>query len=571
MFRTKEAAFPPDPLYPADLKALGLFVNNKGQVRVIEYPEKGIQYYYTNVERHNEMRKEAFQICQRKEVAQRLAALGLEKLYLPQMSYIKPNGPHIPILAPQAEILRARKRVVVIINDDSQDLGILTYRQLQRDMGLNGGSVINFGKEMIVRRTNKAKEDFDIFRDRAGVEDKPKDTPGLIMLNNGQLLFSPKTQEVLTTRSWATLPRKSICHEPIKIDEALNRVKGHEDSRKHIENVWKHVIQNPNFVAPDADLYVVGIETGGDEIIKLLDQNFDVYAPRIKALAVINCHSQLAEIKSAAAKDFFRYRTRQWIKSDISFSPEACVAVPEWEEITPDYEDMTELECYLSPVEPICATFGSGTDEEIPTGECIFAAPAVQNAILNWFYWVADSPSTYKNPDFQAKAPKPPVPAKTVVNDPAVIATQAQLSSARSQLDVMKESLEATPTDNAELVPGRRGLAERIRIQEKAIKKLEERLLAVGGLGAGEAKDVRARMEAEAKEKLKERFPGPKIPIAGQMVSADLAKRAGLLDTVKTRLKDLQVGKGKKDRKDSKDESKDDSMDLYEDPPKRRS
>lgn len=76
-----------------------------------------------------------------------MSSLGLKELYLPTLSNDKPEGPHIPILAPVASVLKTRKRVIIIINDDTfQDLGILAYRELQREGGVNGGSVINFTK-----------------------------------------------------------------------------------------------------------------------------------------------------------------------------------------------------------------------------------------------------------------------------------------------------------------------------------------------------------------------------------------------------------------------------------------
>jgi hypothetical protein len=89
--------------------------------------------------------------CSRAEVIERLSKLGIRQLHLPQLSMTKPNGPHIPILTPPLDVLKARKRVVVIVNDTLQDLGILAYRQLQRTLGLNGGSVVNFAKELINR------------------------------------------------------------------------------------------------------------------------------------------------------------------------------------------------------------------------------------------------------------------------------------------------------------------------------------------------------------------------------------------------------------------------------------
>jgi hypothetical protein len=40
---------------------LRFFINEAGQFRMIDFPEKDYIYYHTNNERHNEVRREAMQ------------------------------------------------------------------------------------------------------------------------------------------------------------------------------------------------------------------------------------------------------------------------------------------------------------------------------------------------------------------------------------------------------------------------------------------------------------------------------------------------------------------------------
>lgn len=78
MFRAKEEYLQEDPTFPANLKELGLgvyslvrrrstlilcsfFVNNIGQLRMTEFPDKDYQYQFSNSERYNELRREAMQ------------------------------------------------------------------------------------------------------------------------------------------------------------------------------------------------------------------------------------------------------------------------------------------------------------------------------------------------------------------------------------------------------------------------------------------------------------------------------------------------------------------------------
>lgn len=204
----------------------------------------------------------------------RLSYLGLNCVHLPKFATDKPNGPHVPILAPAPETLKTRKRVIVLVNDTVQDLGILAYRQLQRELGINGGSVVNFVKEIIKRSStdNAAEKDADIFKDGYKLEDDST-TPALIIMNTGQLLYSHKYDQAMTMRSWSAMPRKSIAHDMIRIDEEENHVAGHRTAKEHVKTVFDQVICNPERVAADAEVYVIAIEDGSENILKLLAED----------------------------------------------------------------------------------------------------------------------------------------------------------------------------------------------------------------------------------------------------------------------------------------------------------
>lgn len=104
------------------------------------------------------------------------------------------------------------------MNSTLQDLGVLAYRCLQRELGVNGGSIVNFVKELI-NRSRQPNVDSDIFQDGVGVENPVSETPGLIVLNCGQLLYSHKFGEAKTIASWNSMPRKSAATEPPQITE----------------------------------------------------------------------------------------------------------------------------------------------------------------------------------------------------------------------------------------------------------------------------------------------------------------------------------------------------------------
>ena len=258
----------------------------------------------------------------------------------------KPNGPHVPILSPPPDLLKSRKRILVIVNDTLQDLGILAYRQLQRELGINGGSVVNFVKEIIKRSApnNTADKDADIFRDGFKLEDDST-TPALVVLNTGQLLYSHKYDQAMTLRSWSAMPRRSMVHDMIPINDEENRVPGHRTPEDHIKTVFDQLIYNPERVATDAEVYVIAIEDGTQRILNLIDGNCEYfitnrfpeltiwtvekYGSRITAMALVDSTVADTEIKDPHTRAFLRQRSRQWKFTELTFNPLHCINLPD--------------------------------------------------------------------------------------------------------------------------------------------------------------------------------------------------------------------------------------------------
>ncbi|KAG9187889.1 hypothetical protein G6011_05760 [Alternaria panax] len=446
MFRRIEDTLEPDPSFPADLEKLGFFINSLGDIRMINAPEMPYIYHATNNERVNEVRP-----CQRKEVEKRLSYLGLNCIHLPAFAMTKPNGPHVPILAPPPEVLKTRKRIIVLVNDTMQDLGILAYRQLQRELGINGGSVVNFAKDIIKRSATdtNAEKDASIFKDGYVLGDTTT-TPALIVLNTGQLLYSHKYDQAMTLRSWSAMPRKSVAHDMVRIHEDENRVPGHENAKEHVKTIFDQVICNPDRVAADAEVYVIAIEDGTESVLQLLTEDFDKYGSRMTAMALIHSLIDDSQIKDRQIRAFLHQRTRQWRFSDLTVNPQHCTDLPtsydqqsddsptstdtafimhstkhiSWHErisagavstltkalhrlaisITPSANGTTstppstteeETTEWSSGQAVLCPTFAGG---ENSVGECIFTHPPVQHATLSFFQDVAQDPLNYRNP-----------------------------------------------------------------------------------------------------------------------------------------------------------------------------
>ncbi len=253
------------------------FISNSDQIKNIEHPTDDFQFFITNNERYNNVQREAMHstsitkpstplltissiACIRNEVVTRLASLNVHPLYLPNLSSQKPSGTaHLPILTTNPTTLRSKSRVIVIVNRSAEDLAIWAYRILSKSGGINSGSAVSFVKEAVTRS--------EVYG--AGEED----VPGFIILNPGQLLYSHKHERAMTTVAWDALPRKSATHPMPRVHPVHNRIPGNKTAEDHVAFVFDKVVGSPEFVNPDAQIYIVGLGDGGDEVIKYLEKN----------------------------------------------------------------------------------------------------------------------------------------------------------------------------------------------------------------------------------------------------------------------------------------------------------
>ncbi|KAF2197683.1 hypothetical protein GQ43DRAFT_458355 [Delitschia confertaspora ATCC 74209] len=565
MFRKVEKTLPEDPEYPTDLKELGYFINATGQIRKIAHPDEDFQFHLTNDERHNELHREAMQIFQRREIQARLAKLGIVPLYIPQLSTTKPiRQPHIPILAPPASMLKTRQRIILVVNDSMQDLGILAYRQLQRELGLNGGSVINFTKE-IVKRSSPLLECWsrdDTF-DLGEFTNVPQGAPGLIVTNTGQRFYSHRHNQAVSMRSWSAMPRKSLCHEAHRMHQIENTVEGNREPQEHVKYVLDHVITNRDFVSADAEVYVIGIEDGGQYLLEILDADWDKYGHIITAMALIQTGCSPAQFSSPLLKSFLHRRAREW-RVSAQDQPNVCIEVPKTAHIQEGTAVLTastdEFAPRLSPInwlqaissssaglptsispeklcivdelesgkttpgrheddEPLCPTFSAG-ETTIP--ECIFTDPAIYTSILGFFEEVAQDPAKYSNPKFAVNASPASDNAESELPQ-EVDPQQIEIEDRKAQILHMKESLAHIPEGDEILKKGKEDLEKRIMRMEEQVKEMMKVQLAKGGLKSGEGAEVRNEWKAVG--------GGPKVKFAGIMVDSDLLKGAGLFDS----------------------------------------
>ena len=242
------------------------------------------------------------------------ARLGLCQLHLPQLSTRSTREKHVTILCQPPNVLKERKRVLVVINDIHQDLGIWSYRYLGRDGGgLLEGTAAGIAAELIERSICKDKSNGTheknrginewgwkykpSFRENVAEKKSPdgkrpsrlrmaiqanddlksqlgdvQDAWGLVVLNPGQLLFSHSFGTAIGHASWNALPRPSAVHPPVRKDFEANFVPGNSTPEEHIRFVFSNIIDNPSFVAPHAEVSVIANGSVCAPFVQMLDE-----------------------------------------------------------------------------------------------------------------------------------------------------------------------------------------------------------------------------------------------------------------------------------------------------------
>ncbi|KAK0937930.1 hypothetical protein LTR29_010495 [Friedmanniomyces endolithicus] len=339
MFRRTSENLPQDPSFPADLHALGYKVNELGQFVEAEPAEDKaadfFDYYHTDSDRANEVRKEAMQECARKEIMERLSELGVKPLFVHGKDFgkVKPEVPHVAILATELAVLKEKKDVLVVVNEHKQDLGIWAYRLLLWQDGIDGGSAVGMVRKLKAWQSMSASESSVSIEAAVQVMKKLKlvginddttndraNTPGVIILNPGQLRYSHKEHRGMSQDTWLARPKAWAMAESIAVDEVHNRVPGHESPEAHIRSVLEHVV--PAITSENVRLYFVGLSDGGEHLLNYLDDKLVAdheasIGANLEAVALIQPTHLPTQIKSVSLSHFLAGPgARSWVSSD---------------------------------------------------------------------------------------------------------------------------------------------------------------------------------------------------------------------------------------------------------------
>lgn len=191
--------------------------------------------------------------CIRKLVAQRLESLGLRVLRLPLSGAVRPiHQPHIPVFV-SANVRRSTKRLIVIFNHTSSELGILSARYIAAPEhgGIAAGSAVNLVR--YIQDLHHAES---------------PDSPGILLANPGQLLWSRRMKEAVTYHQWEAMPRNVPECDSAEISYEKNTIVRNRTPMQHMSYVLTSVV--PELIGTDGKIQIISCADACFDLIDVL-------------------------------------------------------------------------------------------------------------------------------------------------------------------------------------------------------------------------------------------------------------------------------------------------------------
>ncbi|KAL6237696.1 hypothetical protein BDW75DRAFT_248709 [Aspergillus navahoensis] len=289
MFVFRRQDLPADPVFPADLKKLGYFINDKDQIRKISDPTQEFKFKINRNDRWNEVQRNAMNECIRQIVLSRLRNLGLVTLCLPLTS--GPKKPHVPILV--SKNLASASRIIIVFGEPVQDLGIWAYRTVGTE-SINAGSAVDFVKAIL-----HLDQDAESASKEQSEATKKGDV-AVVLANTGQLIWHCGLGKTMTTVTRLALPRPSAVDPPLA-ETRRNKIPGNGNWQEHVNSVFEVILAaRGKLVRRDAIIDVIGAAEGGLGAVRYLARNWLTCRNNISAICLANpLHTKSFDLDSS--------------------------------------------------------------------------------------------------------------------------------------------------------------------------------------------------------------------------------------------------------------------------------
>lgn len=252
--------------------------------------------------RHNDCQRFAFNTAIVKQLIHpRLEALGLTKLALPLGT--PTTKPHVPIFV--SPDLKNKKRIILIVGESEQELGVLAHRVIGGAGGVDKGSMVDIARAILQGdHSNGQSQEENLTATTTNT------VPGVVLANTGELWWWPEGGRGLTTRDAHSAPMRSAVHWGRFRDEYdpnnVNTVPRNESPGAHVRCVFEQVLGNADLVAPDAVVQVIGVGDGAAAVERVLDASWARWEGRVGCMAMCGSGLDAESVRNAGFKKFLR-------------------------------------------------------------------------------------------------------------------------------------------------------------------------------------------------------------------------------------------------------------------------
>ncbi|CAK1358900.1 unnamed protein product [Cercospora beticola] len=325
MFRC--IAAPKEPEYSTDLAAFGYHKNEKGEF-VDNTTGEYFDFFHTDNDRVNDLRRGAYQECLRKEIAAELKEKhGITELFVTgadgtEISSSRPSGQNVSLLTTKVSELAQKRDIIIVIGESSQDCGVWAWRTVQREGGIDGGSVTGLASKMAARVVQPTEDGMARLDqcEQTRTDEQKLQAPGIIILNPGQLIYSHGLGRNLTVASWQSRPRPTATSEPYKVEPKHNSIPGHETPHRHVQTAFQSIL--PQIIAEDARLHIIAIGDGTTATLDTIDQimlasdHISIGGGILGTVALIDAKHEHEKIASLPLKTHLASVGKGWVQSE---------------------------------------------------------------------------------------------------------------------------------------------------------------------------------------------------------------------------------------------------------------
>ncbi|KAJ5341228.1 hypothetical protein N7541_010352, partial [Penicillium brevicompactum] len=285
---------PPDPSYQDNLAELGFFVNGD-KIRAINSPGQGPRFKVNRNERVSKAHMDALHRAIHDIVIERLKGMCMNHFHLP--ADVGAAHPNTPVLV-SCNIQKA-SRIILFVGELNEDLGIFSYREIC-EKGIEFGSILKLARSVL------------------GPKPEESDT-ALVVANPGGRIWHNATNTAVTAEAFLGRDRAYAVSRQRSLS-LRNAIMGNHSLAEHTEFIFEGLLKTS--MKKGALIDILGLSEGGFASLMYLKKNWNIWAPHISCIAIVNPEQivcvdfELADLGDPGS--FFNFmvdRARGWVLS----------------------------------------------------------------------------------------------------------------------------------------------------------------------------------------------------------------------------------------------------------------